>query len=73
MLYYVGQNEAGAGLQSDQESWGLMPGGWGLLFPFAVDGPPMMASAHVSQPPKKPNKMGFDEVSFQRMELGWGG
>lgn len=28
----------------------------------AVDGPPMWASAHVSRPPKRPSKMGFDEV-----------
>ncbi|XP_027239905.2 inactive glycosyltransferase 25 family member 3 isoform X2 [Cricetulus griseus] len=28
----------------------------------AVDGPPMMASDHVSRPLKKPSKMGFDEV-----------
>ncbi|XP_062938230.1 inactive glycosyltransferase 25 family member 3 isoform X3 [Cynocephalus volans] len=28
----------------------------------AVDGPPMQASAHVSRPPKKPSKMGFNEV-----------
>lgn len=32
-------------------------------FSSAVDGPPMWASAHVSRPPKKPSKMGFDEVS----------
>lgn len=33
-----------------------------LILEALVDGPPMTASAHVSQPPKKPNKMGFDEV-----------
>lgn len=27
-----------------------------------MDGPPMWASAHVSRPPKRPSKMGFDEV-----------
>ncbi|XP_063139557.1 probable inactive glycosyltransferase 25 family member 3 isoform X3 [Rattus norvegicus] len=33
-----------------------------LILEALVDGPPMMASAHVSRPPKKPSKMGFDEV-----------
>ncbi|XP_050011238.1 inactive glycosyltransferase 25 family member 3 isoform X2 [Alexandromys fortis] len=33
-----------------------------LILEALVDGPPMLASAHVSRPPKKPNKMGFDEV-----------
>lgn len=48
-------------------AWGL-----GVLFPFTVDGPPMMASDHVSRPLKKPSKMGFDEVSLHLMGLGWG-
>nr|XP_044993599.1 inactive glycosyltransferase 25 family member 3 isoform X2 [Jaculus jaculus] len=33
-----------------------------LILEALVDGPPMQASAHVSRPPKKPSKMGFDEV-----------
>ncbi|XP_045323509.1 inactive glycosyltransferase 25 family member 3 isoform X2 [Leopardus geoffroyi] len=33
-----------------------------LILEALVDGPPMWASAHVSRPPKKPSKMGFDEV-----------
>ncbi|XP_059115924.1 inactive glycosyltransferase 25 family member 3 [Peromyscus eremicus] len=33
-----------------------------LILEALVDGPPMLASAHVSRPLKKPNKMGFDEV-----------
>uniref|UniRef100_A0A8D1ANU6 Cerebral endothelial cell adhesion molecule n=1 Tax=Sus scrofa TaxID=9823 RepID=A0A8D1ANU6_PIG len=33
-----------------------------LLLEALVDGPPMWASAHVSRPPKRPSKMGFDEV-----------
>ncbi|XP_021049729.1 inactive glycosyltransferase 25 family member 3 isoform X1 [Mus pahari] len=33
-----------------------------LILEALVDGPPMLASAHVSRPPKKPSKMGFDEV-----------
>ncbi|XP_016076722.1 PREDICTED: probable inactive glycosyltransferase 25 family member 3 isoform X3 [Miniopterus natalensis] len=33
-----------------------------LILEALVDGPPMWASAHVSQPPKSPTKMGFDEV-----------
>lgn len=33
-----------------------------LILEALVEGPPMLASAHVSLPPKKPNKMGFDEV-----------
>ncbi|XP_055964764.1 inactive glycosyltransferase 25 family member 3 [Sorex fumeus] len=33
-----------------------------LLLESLVDGPPMWASAHVSRPPKRPSKMGFDEV-----------
>lgn len=37
----------------------------------AVDGPPMWASAHVSRPPKRPTKMGFDEVSSLSLQ-DWG-
>lgn len=37
----------------------------------AVDGPPMLASAHVSRPPKSPTKMGFDEVSSLSLQA-WG-
>ncbi|XP_070374737.1 inactive glycosyltransferase 25 family member 3 isoform X4 [Equus asinus] len=33
-----------------------------LILEALVDGPPMWASAHVSRPPKRPSKMGFDEV-----------
>nr|XP_012627554.1 probable inactive glycosyltransferase 25 family member 3 isoform X2 [Microcebus murinus] len=33
-----------------------------LILEALVDGPPMQASAHVSRPPKRPSKMGFDEV-----------
>ncbi|XP_012876720.1 PREDICTED: probable inactive glycosyltransferase 25 family member 3 [Dipodomys ordii] len=33
-----------------------------LILEALVDGPPMQASAHVSQPPKRPSKLGFDEV-----------
>ncbi|ERE71303.1 glycosyltransferase 25 family member 3 [Cricetulus griseus] len=33
-----------------------------LILEALVDGPPMMASDHVSRPLKKPSKMGFDEV-----------
>ncbi|XP_049629984.1 inactive glycosyltransferase 25 family member 3 [Suncus etruscus] len=33
-----------------------------LILESLVDGPPMWASAHVSRPPKRPSKMGFDEV-----------
>ncbi|XP_064147439.1 inactive glycosyltransferase 25 family member 3 isoform X2 [Loxodonta africana] len=33
-----------------------------LVLEALVDGPPMQASAHVSRPPKRPSKMGFDEV-----------
>ncbi|KAG8512816.1 putative inactive glycosyltransferase 25 family member 3 [Galemys pyrenaicus] len=33
-----------------------------LILESLVDGPPMRASAHVSRPPKKLGKMGFDEV-----------
>ncbi|XP_006834889.1 PREDICTED: probable inactive glycosyltransferase 25 family member 3 [Chrysochloris asiatica] len=33
-----------------------------LILEALVDGPPMQVSAHVSQPPKRPSKMGFDEV-----------
>ncbi|XP_064231671.1 inactive glycosyltransferase 25 family member 3 isoform X2 [Aotus nancymaae] len=33
-----------------------------LILEALVDGPPMQASAHVTQPSKRPSKMGFDEV-----------
>lgn len=33
-----------------------------LILEALVDGPPMQASGHVSRPPKRPSKMGFDEV-----------
>ncbi|XP_013008994.2 inactive glycosyltransferase 25 family member 3 isoform X1 [Cavia porcellus] len=33
-----------------------------LILQALVDGPPMQVSAHVSCPPKRPSKMGFDEV-----------
>ncbi|VCX37743.1 unnamed protein product [Gulo gulo] len=33
-----------------------------LILEALVDGPPMRASVHVSRPPKRPSKMGFDEV-----------
>uniref|UniRef100_A0A5F9DJV7 Glycosyl transferase family 25 domain-containing protein n=1 Tax=Oryctolagus cuniculus TaxID=9986 RepID=A0A5F9DJV7_RABIT len=33
-----------------------------LILESLVDGPPMQASAHVSRPPKRPSRMGFDEV-----------
>ncbi|XP_012929130.1 probable inactive glycosyltransferase 25 family member 3 isoform X1 [Heterocephalus glaber] len=33
-----------------------------LVLQSLVDGPPMQASAHVSWPPKRPSKLGFDEV-----------
>ncbi|XP_052504776.1 inactive glycosyltransferase 25 family member 3 [Budorcas taxicolor] len=33
-----------------------------LILEALADGPPMWASAHVSRPPKRPSKMGFDEV-----------
>ncbi|XP_044517284.1 inactive glycosyltransferase 25 family member 3 [Gracilinanus agilis] len=33
-----------------------------LILEALVDGPPMQPSAHVFLPPKRPNKMGFDEV-----------
>ncbi|KAF3821041.1 hypothetical protein GH733_011194 [Mirounga leonina] len=33
-----------------------------LILEALVDGPPMWASAHVSRPPKRPSKLGFDEV-----------
>ncbi|XP_034520504.1 inactive glycosyltransferase 25 family member 3 isoform X5 [Ailuropoda melanoleuca] len=33
-----------------------------LILEALVDRPPMWASAHVSRPPKRPSKMGFDEV-----------
>lgn len=46
---------------------GLMIG----VLSSAVDGPPMRASAHVSQPPKRPTKMGFDEVSSLSLQ-DWG-
>nr|XP_045739216.1 inactive glycosyltransferase 25 family member 3 isoform X3 [Mirounga angustirostris] len=32
-----------------------------LILEALVDGPPMWASAHVSRPPKRPSKLGFDE------------
>lgn len=40
------------------------------MFLSAVDGPPMWASAHVSRPPKKPSRMGFDEVSSLSLQDG---
>jgi hypothetical protein len=68
----LGLGSRGGGVY-DQESVETHAWALGVLFPFSVDGPPMLASAHVSRPPKKLSKMGFDEVSFQPTELEWGG
>ncbi|KAM7238402.1 hypothetical protein CapIbe_009922 [Capra ibex] len=55
-----------AGVTTSPSNHSLTPGkSLSLLsfsLPLRVDGPPMWASAHVSRPPKRPSKMGFDEV-----------
>nr|XP_023421206.1 inactive glycosyltransferase 25 family member 3 isoform X7 [Cavia porcellus] len=43
-----------------------------LILQALVDGPPMQVSAHVSCPPKRPSKMGFDEVRPPICGIGLG-